>query len=580
MFLSKYRAAAIQFEPKLGDLAGNIERLIQLTEKAAKRGNKLIVLPEMATIGYCFYDRVEIAPYLEPIPGPTTDRFSELTKNYECYIVVGLGEVDNETGIFYNSAALIRPDGRVEKMRKVHPYVADTKWAKDGDLGFPVWETDIGKIAAIICADADYFESSRVAAIAGADVICMPTNWLAERAPAGYWITRAYENGVYLIAADRYGEERGVQFSGGSCVVGPDGTLLAVLDTGDGIVESEIDLGRKHERRLERGLHGGRMAERRPEHYGDLVLNPLYSGMRYSRDLYDYQPLPDGEQCEISVIQAEEPSKGLFEDLIDQVAKDERDAPLRLIVLPELTLIRDVGDASEYSETLPGPTTKWASNLAKKYDLNIVLGVPEREGNMVFNTVILVGPDGLVGNYRKVHLGPLDRPWATPGDQPFSTLDLSFGRVGLLIGHDLLFPESARCLAILGADVICAPSAMSGPLPTDLPPSDVPLAKEIVDVPLEGYWHLWRWRASENNSYLAFANRSDGEIMGWSGIFGPNTYEFPFIERYAPGKGNHVLRLQVDTRDYIASEKPNLVRHKDTIRMRKPHFYDQLVVPR
>src|SRR5438552_8075433 len=100
----------------------------------------------------------------------------------------------------------------------------------------PVWETPIGRLAGLICMDAAYFEAARIPALHHADVLLFPTNWLEEKCPSSWWVARAFENGVYFIAADRYGLERGVQFSGGSCVIDPDGTIQNYLDSGEGIV--------------------------------------------------------------------------------------------------------------------------------------------------------------------------------------------------------------------------------------------------------------------------------------------------------------------------------------------------------
>ena len=87
----------------------------------------------MSTTGYCWYDRQEVAPFVEPIPGPTTDHFGRLAKEYDCWIVVGLPEVEESTGIYYNSAALIGPDGVVAVHRKTHNYVCEGRWAKQGN---------------------------------------------------------------------------------------------------------------------------------------------------------------------------------------------------------------------------------------------------------------------------------------------------------------------------------------------------------------------------------------------------------------------------------------------------------------
>ena len=166
-----YRAAAIQFEPTLFDKSANLEALLRLTGEAAAGGAKLIVTPEMATTAYCWATRDEVASDVEPVPGPTTRRFAEIAADHDCWIVVGLAEVDLETGVYYNSAVLIGPEGPVGLYRKTHAYISEPKWAKDGDLGLPVFETPIGRIAITICMDACYPETARVPALAGADVI-------------------------------------------------------------------------------------------------------------------------------------------------------------------------------------------------------------------------------------------------------------------------------------------------------------------------------------------------------------------------------------------------------------------------
>jgi len=198
--LSRYKAAAIQYEPRILEKAENVKRQLQLTADAAGNGAKLIVLPEMNQVGYCYYDREEIRPYVEPIPGPTTQKYAEIARRFDTHIVVALAEVDPETDNFYNAQALIGPDGLIGKYRKVHSFISENKWAKDGDLGFPVYDTEVGRLGMLICMDQHYFETSRTLALKGADVICFSTAWLDERGPAPVWITRSFENGVYALS--------------------------------------------------------------------------------------------------------------------------------------------------------------------------------------------------------------------------------------------------------------------------------------------------------------------------------------------------------------------------------------------
>lgn len=131
-------------------------------------------------------------------------------------------ERDVDSGLLYNAAVLIGPDGVIGTHRKSHSYIAEPKWAAPGNHGHQVFDTAVGRIAVLICMDLHFIETGRLVGLEGADVICHLSNWLAERTPAPYWISRAYENASYLIESNRWGLERGVQFSGGSCVIGPD----------------------------------------------------------------------------------------------------------------------------------------------------------------------------------------------------------------------------------------------------------------------------------------------------------------------------------------------------------------------
>ena len=287
-----FRAAAIQFEPRLFAKAENLEALLRLIEEAAAGGARLIVTPEMATTAYCWATRDEVAGDVEPVPGPTTERCGDIAARYGCWIVVGLPEVDPATGVFYNSAVLVGPDGPVGVYRKTHAYISEPKWAKDGDFGLPVFATPLGNIALTICMDACYPETSRVPALAGADVICFPTNWLSEKSPSPSWMARAAENGVYFIAANRYGLERGVQFSGGSAVIDPDGSLQSVLDTGDGIVWGWVDPTRARDKRPRPGSAEDLFADRRPDAYDTITLN---SYLWQPADFHGQIPRPRGK---------------------------------------------------------------------------------------------------------------------------------------------------------------------------------------------------------------------------------------------------------------------------------------------
>lgn len=174
--VTKYKVAAVQFEPTMFRKEENIARLLQLVEEVAQNGARLIAIPEMGTTGYCWYNREEVAPFVEPVPGPTTERFGEISKKYNCWIVVGMPEVDPQTDIYYNSAVLVGPDGVVGVHRKSHVYISEPKWSKQGDHDHQVYETPIGNIAMLVCMDIHFVETARVQGLRNADVICHISN--------------------------------------------------------------------------------------------------------------------------------------------------------------------------------------------------------------------------------------------------------------------------------------------------------------------------------------------------------------------------------------------------------------------
>jgi predicted amidohydrolase len=437
--LESVQVAAVQFESRLGDLDGNRLRMLEWAEEAAANGAKLIVFPEMATSGYIFENRQEIAPYVEPIPGPTTELFQTLAEKYSCYLVTGLPEVDPLTGVFYNSAVLVGPEGVVGRYRKTHLFAADPRWAREGNEGIPVFSTEIGRICMLICMDAMYFEPSRIAALQGADIIAFPTNWVgnSNNPPSKTWALRARENGLYWVAANRWGQERGAQFTGGSAVIGPEGEIQNWKLSGDGIVYGTLQ---PHTSRK------GKILEfRRPKAYHDLLLHPYLWKEGSTR------PLPSQVPYEVFVAQLS--NHGTLEQWQSNVTKwlDVLKNPSghmnRLLVFPEMNITGEENTENRlefYQNAL--------HSIASKYGMYVVATVPQTIEGHIIPTAILIGPEGCIGAYQQVHGDSLGRGGS--GHSGFCTFELPFARIGLLTGGDAEFPESYRILAKQGADLI------------------------------------------------------------------------------------------------------------------------------
>jgi predicted amidohydrolase len=562
----KYLAATVQFEPEMFAKERNIDALKRLVEEAAASGARLIITPEMGLTGYCWYDREEVAPYAESVPGPSTECFAALAAKHDCYIVIGLPEVEPANGLYYNTAVLVGPEGYLGKHRKSHPYIAEPKWAASGDTGHQVFETSLGRIALLICMDIHFLETARLVALRGADVICHLSNWLAERAPAPYWISRARENGCYLIESNRWGLERGVQFSGGSCVIEPDGHVQTSRDDGDGIVLGEIDTDH---------VTGPLAAERRPDLYHELLHQTYaWNPLDFFR-LYGHQPLPKGKASTIAVAQFA-PSNHLDDNLSQCISLIAQAGHAELVVLPELALTGLNADAIN-PISLDHPVFDSLRRLAEERQQYYVVGFAEAlEGNL-YNAAAVVGAQGVMAVYRKIHLNDVDREWATPGER-WVSCDLPLGRVGMLIGHDADFPEAGRILTLRGCDVIACPAALPGPFHSAHPGTGIRQPVPIPTGPDDHHWHHYRVRGGENNCYFAFANvhMPEAGLPGLSGIFGPDTFHFPRQEALLTS-ATGCVQLAIDTSNLDSAYPNSAVRRKDLMVMRLPHHYLELL---
>jgi predicted amidohydrolase len=570
------RVATIQFEPKQFEKERNVLELLRLVRRAASSGSKLIVTPEMGTTGYCWYTREEVAPFVETIPGPTTQRFAEVAEEFETHIVMGLPEIDAANGLYYNAAVLIGPEGVIGKHRKTHSYISEPKWSAPGDLGHQVFETSIGRIALLICMDIHFIETARLVALAGADVICHISNWLAERTPAPYWISRAFENDCYLIESNRWGLERTVQFSGGSCVISPEGKIETAIDDADGIGYAEVDL---QNARLRKQSPDSFLADRRPDCYHELVQNSYLWNPLDFFGLYGHEPLPPGRKSRIGVGQFN-PSP-LFQDNLSKIEAAIKTAEAQggadLILFPELSLSGPF-TGSDNAQPLSGPAVAALTGLAIRHRTYLAAGFVECDDQKkLYNTVALVGPEGLTGFYRKIHLNATDKQWATAGER-WKTFDLPVGRVGLLIGYDAIFPESTRILGLRGCDVVLCAGAQTAPVPSSHAGSKIRQNYPIPTGADPYHWHHYRVRAGENNVYFAFSNPVDHQkgYFGLSGVFAPDTFAFPRREAIVNTEEG-VAILEIDTTNLGSSYPTNVVRRKDLVAMRQPIQYKALL---
>jgi len=154
------------------------------------------------------------------------------------------------------------------------------------------------------------------------------------------------------------------------------------------------------------------------------------------------------------------PKFGEIEENVKYVLEKLSEVEADLVVLPELfnTGYQFVSkdEVTQLSEDVPGGfTTQCLVSLCNQRDFYVVAGLAEKANHAYFNSAILVGPEGLIGLYRKTHLFAEEKTFFEPGDTGFKVFDIGPAKVGLMVCFDWLFPESARSLALNGADIIC-----------------------------------------------------------------------------------------------------------------------------
>lgn len=264
--------SAVQTHVQFSDVTQNLSVMADIVSEEVEAGARLVIFPECFTTGYCFDSKAAARQHAEDLTGPTVKSVTELARQHNCGIIFGM--LEEAEGQLFNVALLIGPDGIIGSYRKVHlPYLGVDRFTTHGDRPFEVFEFEGLRIGLLICYDGGFPEASRELALAGADLIALPTNWPrgAEYMSAFSVNSRAMENGIYFAAVNRIGKENGFGFIGQSRIAGPYGETLAHADhANEEILRVEIDPERASQKEIVRvpGKHIiDRFADRRPELY-------------------------------------------------------------------------------------------------------------------------------------------------------------------------------------------------------------------------------------------------------------------------------------------------------------------------
>jgi predicted amidohydrolase len=509
----RFRAAAVQTLARLGDYDHNIALATGFVEDAVRQGAELVVFPECMDTGYLFDSPEHCRALAETIPdGPFVSALSRLAQKHGIYVASGVTEWDPAKKKIFNTGVMFGRKGEVAcHYHKQFLATHDQNWFAFGERGCPVVDTDLGRIGLLICFDGRIPEIFRAMAMQGAEVIVDMANFFAMDQADMWGPARSYENGVWLVAATKAGYERSIYYPGGSMIVDPKGRVISKVpyDT-HGMAVATID----PDEASDKSIHAtnDKIADRRPGTYGIMALpyekTPVFG-------IAEKPLIPARSVTKVAAVQMHVTNECPAADVLDMVDHTAK-LGVKVLALPEYAFcpsaIPNAAESASLADQMAALLAK-VSGIAAKYQCLVAVPGVERAAQGLFVTTFLIGPDGKdAGRYRKTHLTAEERMWAKAGDD-YPVFDTPFGRIGVMSGYDAVFPETSRCLAIAGADIILWPAALREPF-----------ERKLLAVP----------RAEDNRVAVVLANRVDSPYPGGSVVIPPNGFPLWEINVVAP----------------------------------------------
>lgn len=236
--------ATVQMQPALGQMEENLMKMGEFIRRiATEQPVDLIIFPELATTGY------EVGPRFpqmaQLVPGPAVNIIGQRAAEYGVHVAFGMVAKERVESIIYNSAILVGPDGEViGQYPKVH-LRGEERMAFRAGYRVQPFQADFGTVGLMVGWDLAFPEVARSLVLEGAEVLAVLADW--EEPHQEEWRTylraRAYENAVYVAAANRVGEEPSYTFFGQSTIIGPRGRVRAMVDQPvEGYAVAKIDL--------------------------------------------------------------------------------------------------------------------------------------------------------------------------------------------------------------------------------------------------------------------------------------------------------------------------------------------------
>ncbi|MGW1229322.1 carbon-nitrogen hydrolase family protein [Streptomyces sp. NPDC002530] len=261
------RTALLQGTGTPGRVAGSLDALDEAAGRAAAAGARLLVCPEMYLTGYAIGD--DVPRLAEAADGPSARAVAAIAARHGLAVAYGYPERDGET--LYNAVQLLSADGSpLAHYRKTHLYGEfEERWFTPGARPVVQAEVDGVRVGLLICYDVEFPENVRAHALAGTDLLLVPTALMHPYAFVAQSLVpvRAFENQLYVAYANRTGTEGAFSFTGLSCLAGPDGTVRARAGHGTELLVGDVDPALLAASRDANPY----LRDRRPGLYGSLV---------------------------------------------------------------------------------------------------------------------------------------------------------------------------------------------------------------------------------------------------------------------------------------------------------------------
>lgn len=513
--------AVVNFSPVWGDKEANKESILSYMKQADEQGVQMILFPEMCLTGYASSSDPNSEIYqmavneAETTTSPITQEITSYADQYDMWVFFGTSEqISGDKEHAYNSEFACSPDGTVTAYQKITP--VEGSWCTPGDTPVMV-DTQWGKVGISICYDTYATpELERYYAAQGCSIVLNPTatsrsytdvdgdNIRDDQGWEWYYKNRlesiTSREGILVASANLVGGDGPTKQDGSSTYNFPGGSVILASQfsgpvyyagtTGDDDIITATEGMLSNSQAIDlSGMPSSTCkvsSDFHPDYYAKWykeLADKQASGetLRYSSDVTDG---PIAAVANVSATWGDKDANiQMMVGYIEQAAQNDVD----ILVFPETVLTgyscedpeTDGIEGDQYmqvalAETIPGPSTNIIAEYAKKYNMYIVFGMPQKmdapmyealKGEMVekvYNSAAICKPDGTVDSYQKMHRAGVESYWSVCGDTPYM-LDTQWGKIGVDICRDgHFYPELGRYYAAMGCTMLIHPTATTG----------------------------------------------------------------------------------------------------------------------